>query len=218
MSTAPPFDNPGGADVAGRVRRAVRPRHAASLLVWRDGSDGPELLMGRRHKSLRFMPDVMVFPGGRVDPADAAGQAVAELRPEVLAALSRVGTPRLARACAVAAARELQEETGLTLGEPPDLSRLDYLCRAVTPPGRPMRFNARFLIAQASAVHGDLRSSGELEELGFFSAAAARAAGMASITAVILAEFLAWRAMPVEARGTRPLIRFLGMNRRQNER
>ena len=89
------FDNPGGADVAGRTRRPVRPRHAASLLVWRDGPDGPELLMGRRHKTLRFMPDVMVFPGGRVDPGDAAAPAASELRPEVLAALSRVGTPRI---------------------------------------------------------------------------------------------------------------------------
>ncbi len=216
--TEKPFDNPGGADVAGATKRAVRPRHAASILVWRDGRDGPELLMGRRHKALRFMPDVMVFPGGRVDPGDTRAPAGAEMRPEVLAALARIGTPRLARACAVAAARELLEETGLSLGEPPDLSVLDYLCRAVTPVSRPIRFNARFLIAPAGAARGTLTSSGELEELGFYSAQAAQAAGMASITAVILAEFLAWHAMHPAARATRPLVRFLGMNSRVAER
>ena len=212
------FDNPGGADIAGRTKRQVRPRHAASLLVWRDGRDGPELLMGRRHKSLRFMPDVMVFPGGRVDPGDAAASAASELRPEVLAGLSRVGGTRLARACAMAAARELLEETGLSLGDPPALAALDYLCRAVTPTGRPMRFNARFLIAPASAVRGNIVSSGELEELGFYPEAAARAAGMASITAVILEEFLAWHSMPATERTGRTPARFLGMNRRSLER
>ena len=163
------------------------------------------------------MPDVMVFPGGRVDPGDAITPAACELRPGVLAALSRVGTPRLARACAVAAARELREETGLSLGEPPDLSVMDYLCRAVTPTGRSMRFNARFLIAPAGAVQGEIVGSGELEELGFYSAEAARAARMASITEVILREFLAWHVLPPGERATRPLVRFTWMNMRQAE-
>lgn len=214
--TEPGFDNPGGADTVGRARRPVRPRDAASLLLWRDGPDGPELLMGRRHKSLRFMPDVMVFPGGRVDPGDGRMPAARELRPDVLAALDRVG--RRGRACAIAAVRELHEETGLSLGEPPDLSVLDYLCRAVTPPDRPIRFNARFLVAPAAAARGRMVSSGELGELGFYSATAARKARMASITEVILLEFLAWHAMPPKARAGRPLARFLGMNVRLLER
>ena len=180
--------------------------------------------MGRRNKALRFMPNVMVFPGGRVDPLDAAMPAVSELRAPVLAALSRVGTQRLARACAVAAIRELHEETGLVLGElqgaavAPDLAALDYLCRAVTPNTRPMRFNARFLMAPADAVHGTITSSGELEELGYYSMAAARAGQMASITEVILREFLGWHALGPAQRATRPLVRFLGMNSRLAER
>jgi hypothetical protein len=81
-----------------------------------------------------------------------------------------------------------------------------------------MRFNARFLIAPAAAARGEIVSSGELEELGFYSAAAARAAKMASITEVILAEFLAWHAMHPRAREERKLVRFLGMNSRVAER
>ena len=218
------FDNPGGADVVGRVRRPVRPRHAASLLLWREGPDGPELLMGRRHPSLRFMPDVMVFPGGRVDPADARAPALTELRPETLHGLTRVGTPGIGRACAIAAARELQEETGLVLGEMrgphvlPDLAVLDYLCRAVTPADRPMRFNARFLIAPAQAAHGKIHGSGELGEIDFYSVEAAKRARMARITAMIMEEFLAWHALTPGKRAKRDLIRFVGRDSRRVER
>ena len=34
----------------------------------------------------------------------------------------------------------------------PDLAALDYLCRAVTPADRPIRFNARFVVARAEAA------------------------------------------------------------------
>ena len=210
------FDNPGGADITGHARRRARPRDAASLILWRDGPHGPEMLMGRRNPSLRFMPDVMVFPGGRVDPTDHRAAAARELRAPVAAALNRVGGR--ARAIAIAAARELAEETGLLLGGPaPDLGALDYLCRAVTPPDRPIRFNARFLIAPASTAQGLLTSSGELTDLGFYSVEAATAARMASITAMILREFLAWHAMSPAARARRPLIRIIGMDGRKPE-
>ena len=65
--------------------------------------------------------------------------------------LAKGAKPRLAQALAVAAARELEEETGLSLGSPPDLSGLDYLCRAITPPESPIRFNARFFIVDAGS-------------------------------------------------------------------
>ena len=65
----PTADNPGGADAEGKRSpraHAARPRDAASLIVWRQSRTGTELLMGKRHPGHRFMPDVMVFPGGRV--------------------------------------------------------------------------------------------------------------------------------------------------------
>jgi nitroreductase/FMN reductase [NAD(P)H] len=52
--------------------RAVVPRHAASLIVWRKGGGEPEILMGMRHAKHKFMPSVLVFPGGRVDRATTA--------------------------------------------------------------------------------------------------------------------------------------------------
>ena len=42
----------------------VHPRPAASLLVVRQGGAEPELLMARRAMHHRFMPGVLVFPGG----------------------------------------------------------------------------------------------------------------------------------------------------------
>ncbi|QYU67432.1 hypothetical protein J4558_21300 [Leptolyngbya sp. 15MV] len=170
-------DNPGGADLRAGLRttgkRAVRARNAASLILWRQRRDGmPEVLMGIRHAKHKFMPSVLVFPGGRVDRADHGVKAITELRPETEALLRHRAPPSLARALAVAAARELVEETGLLLGEMqgaklrPDLAPLDYLCRAVTPADRAMRFNARFLLAPAEAVRGEIAGSGELEQLG----------------------------------------------------
>ena len=178
--------------------------------------------MGLRHAGHRFMPGVLVFPGGRVDRADHRAPAEGELRPATRAALERRATPSLARALAIAAARELQEETGLALGRVeggrlrPTLGVLDYLCRAVTPADRAIRFNARFLVAPAEAAEGALAGSGELEGLGFVGLDAA--APMAGITAKVLGEFGAWLEMTPAAREARRLICFQGPDQPRAER
>ncbi|HEX2943032.1 MAG TPA: NUDIX domain-containing protein, partial [Rhodopila sp.] len=138
-------------DVIAPVRaRAVRPKHAASLIVLRLRQDEPEMLMGTRGSKHRFMPNRLVFPGGRVDPADARAPCASALSARTQWALARNGGPRLAHALAAAAARELREETGLSLGDPPRLDVLHYLARAVTPPSSPSRFNARFRVVDAA--------------------------------------------------------------------
>jgi len=223
-TAAPTDDNPGGpAEVRRAANRAVHPRNAASLILWRQGQRGVEVLMGVRHARHRFMPNVMVFPGGRVDRPDHRAKAQSELPAFTRACLERQAPPSLARAIGIAAARELHEETGLVLGRMdghlllPDLARIDYLCRAVTPPNRFMRFNARFLIAPAAAAHGEIRGSGELEELRFFTIEETRHHKVATITAKVLLEFQAWLAMSPEAREARQLICFRGMDGRLPE-
>ena len=160
--------------------------------------------MGLRGAGHRFMPNRLVFPGGAVDRADATRPAAAEPRADVLAMLGRAARPRLARALVAAAARELQEETGLSLGDPPRLDAVDYLCRAVTPPSRPMRFNARFLVVEASATLGKIQESGELEGVRFYALSEALALDLALVTREVLDRLLAWLDLPAAARHTRP--------------
>ena len=126
-------------DSSDELPSPVAIRDAVSLIVLRRAGVGWEALMGMRGARHRFMPNRLVFPGGAVDPDDDAAPVAAELRPATIALLQRAASSALARALAVAAARELEEETGLTLGTPPDLSGLGYLCRAVTPAGNPVR-------------------------------------------------------------------------------
>ncbi len=166
--------------------------------------------MGRRHRGLRFMPGMLVFPGGRVDRADHRARMADELPSDTAAQLGLSAPPGLARALAVAAARELQEETGLAL---PGLSPLRYLTRAITPTFFPLRFHARFLLAHADAASGTLQGSGELEELRFFTPDEFAAAPHARITALVVEEFARWRADPA-----RPLVRIIGRDSRRPEK
>jgi 8-oxo-dGTP pyrophosphatase MutT (NUDIX family) len=197
----------------------VHPRDAATLILWRRRAEGTvEVLTGLRNAGLRFMPNRLVFPGGRVDFADRAAPAATELRPETRGFLERRAPPRLARALAIAAARELEEETGLSLGGPlPHLDVLDYLCRAVTPATNPIRFNARFLIAPAEAAQGTIRGSGELEQLEYRDLEMLRSLPVAPITGKVLAEFQAWLALSARERSERELIWFAGRDNRRVE-
>jgi 8-oxo-dGTP pyrophosphatase MutT (NUDIX family) len=143
--------------------RPVRPRHAASLILLRQGPNGPEVLMGRRPRKSSFAPDVFVFPGGALDKADFDARPTAPLAPECMA---RTGaSPRLATALAMAALRETHEETGLLIA--PDLSKLRLAGRAITPTMSPIRFHARFFVADAALAVGDHAETPELSDLSY---------------------------------------------------
>jgi 8-oxo-dGTP pyrophosphatase MutT (NUDIX family) len=142
----------------------ARPRHAASLVLVRNsGTNGPEVLMGKRPVKSRFAPDVFVFPGGAVDPADRRHKPKASLNP---ACAGRTGASAgFADALAIAAIRETQEETGLKIDT--DLRQLTFIARAITPTQSPIRFHARFFLADAGATTGQIADSPELSELAW---------------------------------------------------
>jgi 8-oxo-dGTP pyrophosphatase MutT (NUDIX family) len=84
----------------------VRARLAATAVILRDGQCGIEAFMVVRHQASDFASGALVFPGGKVDAADADA-AWADLVPEGLAPAGR--------ALHVAAAREAFEEAGVML-------------------------------------------------------------------------------------------------------
>jgi 8-oxo-dGTP pyrophosphatase MutT (NUDIX family) len=175
--------------------RAVRPRHAASLIVYREQGDAVSMLMGMRGAKHRFMPNRLVFPGGAVDRADLDTPSATKLSPQTEHLLRKSANARLAHGLGIAAARELREETGLTLGTPPRLDVLHLLARAVTPPPGPIRFNARFFAVDARHVSGSLGGDGELEGLRFYAMQDALALDLAMPTRRVLERLRLWLAM-----------------------
>jgi 8-oxo-dGTP pyrophosphatase MutT (NUDIX family) len=192
--------------------RALRPRDAATLIIIDDTSGEARVLLGRRRADMVFMPGRYVFPGGRVDRADRLIDAGSDLRRDDLLKLmvGMKGTPSEARARALglAAIRETFEEAGLIIGAPvsaggaaklpawhdffatgfrPALDRLTFFARAITPPGRPRRFDTRFFCVPAEAIaHKVAIQDGELSDLEWHSIAQARSLELPNITRVIL--------------------------------
>lgn len=154
---------------------ALRPKDAASIILLDRTSGTPRFLMGRRGRGHAFMPDLYVFPGGRRDPRDHALPFRRDLHPLVTERLLSGSTGRRtvtgARALALAAIRELQEETGLFVKDAKDeadLLLLRYIARAITPPGNVRRFDTHFFllpIDEAGIATTDLHDSEELQDL-----------------------------------------------------
>ena len=102
----------------------VTPRLAATVALVRaaPGDRGLEVLLTQRPATMRFAADVHVFPGGAVDEADADPRLAARMDLPPDAAAARLGgdlEPVTAAAVHVAAIRELAEEAGVLLVEPP---------------------------------------------------------------------------------------------------
>lgn len=148
--------------------------------------------MGMRGAAAVFMPSKYVFPGGGVDAADRGGAACvglsAQCRNRLMQHVDDAAPD--ADALAACAIRELVEETGLQLQ--PDTDTLRFIFRAITPPGRSRRFDARFFLIEADHVQGDTddfsAASDELSHLHWIGCGAARALDLPFITEVVLAE------------------------------
>ncbi|MCW5695075.1 MAG: NUDIX hydrolase [Pseudolabrys sp.] len=195
------------------------PRDAATIMLIDRAGPQAKVLLGRRHHGHKFMPGKFVFPGGRVEAHDRTMPAVSELHPDTQAKLlARVASPApdLARGLALAAVREMAEETGLLLGvqgdQPPqtpgeiwaefakakihpDLGQLHFIARAITPPKRPKRFDTRFFTADATAIahriEGVVGPNSELVELVWAPVEEAAQFDMPTITSVVLEELAA---------------------------
>lgn len=224
---------------------AMKPRDSSTLIIVDRTAGEPRVLMGKRRMDQVFMPGKYVFPGGRVDPADRGLETVDEL-PDVEVAKLLVemrDTPSVARARAIALAaiRETFEETGILVGAPgqpartveadtwrdfygkgfmPKLSELRFFARAITPPGRPRRYDSRFFYADVSAIA--LRTEvmdGELSSLDWFTFEEMRALDLPAITRVVLEDLIDRLALDAEGRSDAAAVPFYrhkgGASRRQ---
>jgi len=148
-------------------------RPATTILLLREGREGPEVFMVQRHRKSGFLPNAWVFPGGRVDAGDALMDHPRLRGGELV--IRQIGLVRSeAIAYVVAGVRETFEESGIWLGSGalPDEIRdpmnrgevqfadaldahdvtLDLDCvRAwsywVTPKAEPRRYDTHFLVA-----------------------------------------------------------------------
>jgi len=194
----------------------VRPKDAATLILVDRTGRVPKVLLGKRHARHKFMPGKFVFPGGRVDPVDRRMPVARPLDPDaeanLMKRLQRASAAK-ARAFALAAIRETFEETGLLLGVRsnevaripngpwrafaeakvlPDLGALHFIGRAITPPGRARRFDARFFTMDAGAIahriEGVTGPDAELVELVWMPLSDAKQLDMPAVTGVMLEE------------------------------
>lgn len=170
-------------------------RDAATLILLRQLGNERCVLMGQRGKSAAFMPGKFVFPGGAVDPQDFDAN---EPKPEGSVCLKRLefeASPDLARAVLVAARRECLEETGLTLRVD---APMHFVFRAVTPPKRSRRFDARFFVCDADNIHENpddfSRAEDELSHLQWVPIERAQSLDLPFVTRVVLGEIQAMRA------------------------
>ena len=160
-----------------------RPRDAATVIFLRFDDDQTRILMGKRHENHKFMPGKYVFPGGRVDFADTRvipnGDFSAATMAKLLKNMKRGISINRARGLGMAAIREAFEEAGVLYGTrctkkhssrcpawqdfldhgvAPSLTGMSYIARAITPPGRPRRFDTRFFAADARGISRTLNS------------------------------------------------------------
>jgi len=161
-----------------RIFPNKRPKDAASLLIFDlDNPSGIHVLMGRRHPEQDFIPDKLVFPGGRVSAADSRISVSRDLaepdRQNILFDMKGRPSRSRARGIALAAIRETFEETGLLIGRTgdkpqksrssqwrdylgtgisPDLCQLTFIARAITPPRTSRRYDTRFFLTTKTEI------------------------------------------------------------------
>ncbi|MEL6724532.1 MAG: NUDIX hydrolase [Pseudomonadota bacterium] len=206
------YDREDDGEVILKDKPSPRPRDAATLILVRRDAAKPRVLMGKRSGRHDFMPDKYVFPGGRVDPQDGRAVCYTDLDP-VQAQRLRFQSRRAPKSFALTAIRETFEETGLLIGRQaemparapagwqplydldiaPCLQHLKFIGRAITPPYRPKRFDARFFMAEAEKVLIDDRpplDGAELHDLQWVSLQDALDLDLPNVTRFMLGEIV----------------------------
>ncbi len=134
------------------------PRDAASVVLVRDAKvGGLEVFLLRRGTSTTVLNSAYVFPGGKVDEADASDEQIDALGlaedPRVLLGEQDISL-RQAASMFVAACRETFEETGVRI-QGRDLLPLSRWITPKVPAMMTKRFDTRFFVG---AIHADVHA------------------------------------------------------------
>jgi 8-oxo-dGTP pyrophosphatase MutT (NUDIX family) len=116
----------------------AEPSPSASVILLRDGDQGLETYLLHRHARMPFAASMVVFPGGRVDPAD------------------EIASRDPVRVCAL---RETREETGVSLTDDELLGWAHW----ITPEFEPRRYDTHFFVAAMPAGQEARDISGETD-------------------------------------------------------
>ena len=135
-------DTYGKIDFRGSAAEGVAPPiPAATVVLLRDGDDGPEVLMLRKNSKITF-GGMWVFPGGKIDPDDYPAEHEIEA------------------AARTAAAREALEEASISVN--PD--EFVWFSHWTPPPGPQKRFATWFFAAHARGAHDVSIDDGEIKD------------------------------------------------------
>jgi 8-oxo-dGTP pyrophosphatase MutT (NUDIX family) len=124
------------------------PRPAGTVIVLRGGASSLEVLLVQRNPDARFMGGAWVFPGGAVDRDEGDGDP----------------------ALRAAAIRELEEEAGISIGDP---SELVPFSRWITPAEVKIRFDTWFFLAPLPAGAEARADGSEVVDARWYSPTAA---------------------------------------------
>lgn len=124
------------------------PRPAGSVIVLRGDASALEVLLVQRNPNARFMGGAWVFPGGAVDRDEGHGD----------------------QALRAAAIRELEEEAGISLGDPAELV---LFSRWITPAEVKIRFDTWFFLAPLPASAQAMVDGSEIVDARWYAPAAA---------------------------------------------
>src|SRR5262249_54949913 len=130
---------------------AKPPIPAATVILTRQADRALEVFLLKRHRASTFMSNAYVFPGGRVDESDGSPEvaAIRELFEEAGVWLANPLPEGLADERRRLNANETTfPEILARAGAAPDLSRLHWWARWVTPSAEPKRFDAQFFVAE----------------------------------------------------------------------
>jgi 8-oxo-dGTP pyrophosphatase MutT (NUDIX family) len=175
---------------------------AATVMLLRDRPGEMEVLMVQRHRNMQFMGGALVFPGGKLDPADAEAAAFATCSSDDVA-LRITGIREVFEECGILLAREAGgggfisddhrheiavrhrkrvEKGEMSMAQLAEAENIRFMtdllvpfAHWITPRGAPRRYDTWFYMVRVPEDHTHAHDGGESIDSVWISASTALA-------------------------------------------